>query len=145
MTTLEEQWAKISTYSIDFDAVIHEYPRWCDVGNAPCEGAFDALYWIMEELHGAVYILCARSDKPGHPGGIQAVAPWFRSNGFKYPVYCDLDYKGFWNRTDAVLVTNRKLPAKFYIDDRGIRHTDWVSTREKIEAILRYKGEVPLP
>jgi hypothetical protein len=143
MVNLEQAWNSMSTYAVDFDNVIHTYPGWCDVENNPMDGAFDGLYWIMEELQGAVYIFCARSDSdPADPGCIQAVPRWFKKHSFKYPVYCDLAYKGFWNRTDRVLVTNRKLPAKFYIDDRGIRHSTWINTRNQIETVLRAEGKL---
>lgn len=141
---LEEKWRTNVTYAVDFDNVVHTYPGWCDVGNEPMEGAFDGLYWIMEELKGAVYIFCARSaDDPFDLGSIQAIPAWFRKHGFRYPVFCDLEHTGFWNRTDTVLVTNRKLPAKFYIDDRGIRHSTWINTREQIETVLRAEGKLP--
>jgi hypothetical protein len=31
----------------------------------------------------------------------------------------------FWNHQTSILITNRKLPALVYIDDRGIRFESW--------------------
>jgi hypothetical protein len=38
----------------------------------------------------------------------------------------------FWNGRGQLLVTNRKLPANAYVDDRAVRFTDWPSTMQQL-------------
>ena len=43
----------------------------------------------------------------------------------------------FWNKKNVLGITNRKLGASFYIDDRAIRHVDWNSS---LDAIQKYEN-----
>jgi hypothetical protein len=111
------------TVAVDFDGVIHAYSKgWQDgtIYDGPVPGAFDALRRLMDDH--AVFVHTTRNasqvarwieDRTGH--GIECVTrvsplPWRRT---------------FWNERGLLLVTNRKLPAIAYIDDRAIPFTDW--------------------
>ena len=114
------------TIAIDFDGVIHKYSKgWHDgtCYDEPMEGAFKAIEKLMKEH--IVYIHTTRD-----PG---SVADWFEKYsvpfsvmtnpmGMGYPfLNDDIDVIG----TNVVYVTNKKFAALAYIDDRGIRFTDW--------------------
>jgi hypothetical protein len=111
------------TVAVDFDGVLHTYDKGWQDGSIYGEfmpGAVMALSWLMQ--HYAVFIHTTRNprqvarwieDRSGH--GIECVTtahplPWKRQ---------------FWNQRGVLLVTNRKLPAIAYIDDRAIRFTSW--------------------
>lgn len=62
----------------------------------------------------AVAIVTARN--------ISYVTPWLRSYGFDVD---DQDNGSPWSVQGTLLVTNRKVPAICYVDDRGIRFWSW--------------------
>lgn len=125
------------TIAVDFDGVIHQYEEWCDVSNDPIDGAFEGLYALMEKY--AVFIFCARpyetasEDPPRARAGLRDIPSWFEQHGFKHPVICDLSLETrFWTQRNVLLVTNQKLPAWLYIDDRAITFTSWKQTRQAV-------------
>ncbi|MGW3847159.1 hypothetical protein [Streptomyces fagopyri] len=105
---------------VDFDGVIHAYSRgWADgtIYDQPLPGALDGLRTLME--CDAVFIFTSRNP--------EQVADWLFERGdfniaWEPPgqVTCT-----FWNDRVRILVTNRKLPATAYLDDRAVRFTDW--------------------
>lgn len=104
--------------AIDFDKPIHQYSlEWHtkDIYDPPTVGAYNALKQLSAKF--GVFILTARSAK--------TVLPWCRE---KFP---DLKFElvdskvDYWDRIGVIGVTNRKLPALAYIDDRAIRFTSW--------------------
>ena len=109
------------TIAVDFDGVIHAYSKgWQDgtIYDPPLPGALEALATLMA-TH-AVFIHTTRD-----PG---AVAGWLGEHGFDTLI--DIDgpthpKREFWNDQGVLLVTDRKLPAVAYIDDRGIRFHNW--------------------
>ncbi|MFE3456656.1 hypothetical protein ACFXKD_03865 [Nocardiopsis aegyptia] len=107
--------ARPSTLAVDFDGVVHAYSRgWHDgtVYDVPVSGAIEGLRALMDEY--AVFIHTSRR--------VDAVAAWLTDQGFD----CRTDYDGeFWNERGVLLVTNRKLPAVAYLDDRAVRFTSW--------------------
>lgn len=104
--------------SIDFDGVIHSYSRgWVspDIYDPPMPGAHEALKKLLRDY--ALHILTAR-DK-------HSVIKWCRK---QFP---DLKFKlvpkgaQYWQVKDVIGVTNTKIPAIAYIDDRGVRFDNW--------------------
>jgi hypothetical protein len=104
--------------SIDFDYPIHAFSRgYCqvDIYDEPTPGAHEALKALLRDY--AVHILSARDAKE--------IVKWCR---VKFP---DIEFAlippdaPYWQTKDVVGVTNIKLPAIAYIDDRGIRFTNW--------------------
>lgn len=110
------------TVAIDFDGVIHKYSKGWQNGtiyDGPVKGVHEALMTLMKDY--AVYIFTTRNALD--------VVNWMNINfwgngemGFK-TVLIPEDMK-FWQGTELG-VSNRKLPAIAYIDDRGIRFTNW--------------------
>lgn len=107
--------------SIDFDGVIHRFSRgYCqpEIYDEPMPGAHDALRRLLREY--AVHILSARDARE--------VIKWCRA---RFP---DLRFQLIpksapdWQTEGVIGVTNIKLPAVAYIDDRGIRFRDWQDT-----------------
>lgn len=137
------------TIAVDFDGVIHSYRRgWQDgsIYDQPMPGALDGLRELLD--HHAVFIFTARDPEQVAPwlerygfnvttdescercrgeGGGQGLDADSRPTGPAWE--CDT-CKGsglltFWNQRDQLLVTNRKLPATAYLDDRAVRFVDW--------------------
>jgi hypothetical protein len=126
----------MATVAVDFDGVIHSYERgWQDgsIYGDLMPGALDSLGLLMDRY--AVFIHTTRNarqvahwieDRTGH--GIECTTsispwPWKRQ---------------FWNQRGFLLVTNRKLPAIAYIDDRAVRFTDW---SQALSDLTRFEGK----
>ncbi|HZB28961.1 MAG TPA: hypothetical protein VE465_02225 [Streptosporangiaceae bacterium] len=109
------------TVAVDFDGVIHAYTKgWADgtIYDEPIPGALDAIRALMD-AGVAIFVHTTRDP-------VQ-VARWIKQrSGIETAWHEDpATVPKFWNDTTAVLVTNQKLPAVAYIDDRGIRFNSW--------------------
>ncbi len=136
----------VQTVAVDFDGVIHAYSKgWQDgsIYDEPIPGAVESIRSLQQRY--AVFIFTSREPEQVMPwleqwfdvtidercgrchGGLQTAddAPW--------PGHTEASCKecggsgrlSFWNSQEQLLVTNRKLPAVAYVDDRAVRFTDW--------------------
>lgn len=127
----------LTTVAVDFDGVIHNMTDGYLDGSIYGDlhtGATDALLRLMRRH--AVFIHTARKPK--------GVARWIeRQTGYTIECTTMIDplpwRRKFWNKKNLLLVTNRKLPAVAYIDDRGIRFEDWEQTFTDLQ---KYEGIV---
>lgn len=120
------------TTAIDFDGVIHSYENgWADgsIYGDWIDGSSVALHQLMEG--GPVFILTTRNPRQ--------VARWIeRTSGYSIDCTTHLQrtwygrVKPFWDKRGLLLVTNRKLAAVHYIDDRAVRFTDWWDTLTQV-------------
>lgn len=114
----------MKTIAVDFDGVIHAYSKgWADgtCYDRPVLGAIGALQRLMKSH--AVFVFSTRDARQ--------IKEWFKANApeMKTVIVPD-DAKFFTDYTnsegDLILgITNRKLAAIAYIDDRAIRFTNW--------------------
>jgi hypothetical protein len=116
------------TICIDFDGVIHSYERgWADgtIYGEPVDGALEALQTLQGRY--ARVIFTSRD--------VDQVKKWMWE---RMQLACATDHFNlqFWNEPDLILVTNRKLPALAYIDDRGIRFIDWFQAIADLSRLL---------
>jgi hypothetical protein len=118
----------VATVAVDFDGVIHRYGRgWGDgtIYDEPVEGAFEALRALMAKH--AVFVFTTREREP--------VAAWLRARGgFETTTRVPAKY---WNQRGVLLVTDRKLPAIAYVDDRAVRFHDWEQAMADIATFER--------
>ena len=132
----------VQTVAVDFDGVLHSYDKGWQDGTIYGEwkpGAVTALSQLMHEY--AVFIHTTRNPKQ--------VARWVeRMSGYGFecttrvPRVGLLRRPGFWNQMGYLLVTDRKLPAVVYIDDRAIRFETWTQALGEmgIEALEKPSG-----
>jgi len=122
--------------AIDFDGVIHRYSKgWQDgsIYDEPVPGAFPAIELLM--LRYAVMVHTTRDPIP--------VAAWITERSgldARVDLPSDPDPPVFWNTRGVLLVTNRKLPAVAYVDDRAVRFESWPQVTHDIE-MLEAKAE----
>lgn len=122
------------TISVDFDGVLHAYSQgWADgaIYDQPMPGALAGLRTFL--ALDAVFILTSREP--------EQVMPWLQGHGFDVTIdercatclrsadpMCPTCHGSrllpFWDLRGQLLVTNRKLAARVYLDDRAIRFTD---------------------
>jgi hypothetical protein len=123
----------VATIAVDFDGVIHAYSKgWQDgtIYDEPLPGALTSLRVLMQ--HAAVFIHTSRQA--------EQVVTWLVERGMP----CRIGFDGeFWNERGLLLVTNRKLPAAAYIDDRAIRFTNWFGALSEVEERGTLGIEVP--
>lgn len=148
------------TVAVDFDGVIHAYSRgWQDgtIYDPPLPGAVDGLHQLL--VSHAVFIFTSREPEQvgpwlealGFDATIDESCPRCLGTGGRaepddedpvpggYVVEdpC-VDCKGsglltFWHERGQLLVTNRKLPAVAYIDDRAVRFHSWAQVLTESE------------
>lgn len=142
------------TIAIDFDGVIHKYSKgWQDgsIYDEPMEGAFEAIDKLMNDGY-TVFILSTRSpwqiqkwldkhlwmydamitkaESINVPEGYWNDKRYFY--GFRSEVIWQPWIK-FWNKKRVLGITNKKLPAVAYIDDRAVLFTTWKKLLKAID------------
>tara|TARA_Y100001938_G_scaffold151079_1_gene245754 strand:+ start:2913 stop:3887 length:975 start_codon:yes stop_codon:yes gene_type:complete len=110
---------------VDFDGVIHKCSKGYYDGTIyddPIPGAYEALEKLSEKYTIIMFSAKARSDRGLVNGktGIELIWEWLVKH----------DMAKFVSK-----VTAEKPRARFYIDDKAIRFTDWESTFKIIEEI----------
>lgn len=110
---------------VDFDGVVHKCSKGYYDGTIyddPVPGAFEALKRLSEKYTIIMFSAKARADRGLVNGktGVELIWEWLKKH----------DMTQFVSK-----VTAEKPRARFYIDDKAIRFTDWESTFEKIGEI----------
>lgn len=106
--------------AIDLDGVLHRYSKgWHtkDIYDPPMDGAADALDKLAP--HYNLYILTARPA--------EQTIEWCRKQfpNHRFELIPRDTTLVWWDRSDVIGVSNLKLPALAYIDDRAVRFTNW--------------------
>ncbi|MBO5921931.1 MAG: hypothetical protein J6Q48_06040 [Bacteroidaceae bacterium] len=103
--------------AFDFDGVIHKYSEGWKDGSI-----YDDYNWkvldlmlILQVSKIPVFILSTREP--------EQIKEWWDKQPFA--ISCEIipDDCKFWNKTNTVGITNRKLPAQVYVDDRAYKYT----------------------
>ncbi|MFJ6140518.1 hypothetical protein [Kitasatospora sp. NPDC092286] len=123
---------------IDYDQTLAAHPEWRggQVYGQPLPGAIAALRTLMDRR--AVFVFTAR-----HPRHHHDVARWLEHHaGCRVTVDTDPG-RAYWLERHNLLVTNKKLGAALYIDDRSLTFTgNWDTA---LAEALRRIGEPPDP
>jgi hypothetical protein len=127
--TIEAQrrGAPVGTVAVDFDGPIHRYSQGWNNGtiyDRPADGALDALDTLMGRS--AVFVHTSRDPRQ--------VVPWLRAHGLS--ATARMPTSPFWDDQRRLLVTNSKLPALAYVDDRAVRYESWPQTMAELAVIL---------
>jgi len=154
------------TVAVDFDGVIHLYSRgWFDgtIYDPPIPGALEALTelrtsyavfvhttrqpvavaeWLVRQYEGRVQ--CVTEHERPREETTWRLTDWPPINfppGNRWSVVGEnvrrREQRTFWDDQTKIFVTNRKLPAVAYIDDRGIRFTNWRQALADLAAVTK--------
>jgi hypothetical protein len=129
----------VRTIAVDFDGVIHRYSRGWQGGaiyDGAVPGAIEGLMRLLLAGYRVVIFTtrCNEADFPDNGGQREAIYEWLMAESHKvfdppngsWP--CDPVFRKTWSASRfaaAIEVTALKPSAIAYIDDRGIRFTDW--------------------
>lgn len=105
------------TIAIDFDGVIHKYSKgWHDgtCYDEPVEGALESLHRLNRRGYRVAIFTCRAETEEGEIMVQEWLEKWINLKTK------ELNWSGI-----AFEVTDKKPKAIAYIDDRGIRFTNW--------------------
>lgn len=148
----------MSTVGFDFDGVIHSYEKGWDDGSIygePIEGIFGLMAYVQTQH--AVFVHTTRdADRVAHwicrkwtnvktiteksyNSGYHTVWKFDDGTVTNAPIIRGYEeYLGtvkFWNDHERIFVTNRKLPALAYVDDRAVR---FMNTHQALNELRHY-------
>ena len=159
------------TVAIDFDGVIHQYSKgWQDgtIYDPPVDGAIAAINSLLKEDY-SVFIFSTRPPKQikkwlrdKHSNLLMymsqadfmdqfypmttaddniLLAEQNTNTKLQYKIKCVSVWEKFWNEKGILGVTNKKLPANVYIDDRGIQFNgSWNAMLQLIPSFKTYQN-----
>lgn len=119
------------TLALDFDGVIHWYRHGWQGGkiyDQPMPGAREGVQACLDE--DATFVFTAREN-------LGEVAQWIIDNlGIQAIADSPVTSRHFWNKRGVLLVTNKKYPARAYLDDRAVTFAvrgGWAKALEDLE------------
>lgn len=105
----------LRTVALDFDGPIHRYSRGIADGTCydpPVAGALDTIRDLYRVK--PVVVMTARPVGP--------VGEWFDQYAPDIAQYLDPGmHRQWWDELGTILITNRKVVAQHYVDDRAVR------------------------
>lgn len=116
VTSLDLKLKEGHAVCFDFDGVIHKYREgWKDgsIYDDYNQNILDLMLFLQKA--GIPVFICSTRESA-------QIINWWNKQGFWCDA-CGTGSKTFWDELHLIGVTNRKLPAQMYIDDRSYKYT----------------------
>lgn len=101
----------------DFDGVIHKYSKGWQDGSIYDEYNKNVLELMLFLQKAKIPVFICSTREP------MQIINWWNKQGFWCNAIKINDEEKFWKELNFIGVTNRKLPAQLYIDDRAYKYT----------------------
>lgn len=108
--------------AFDFDGVIHKYSKGWQNGSIYDEPNYNVIDIILLLMKSNVPVFILSTREP------QQIKEWWDKYDFGIKTELLPDTITFFNDTTYVGITNKKLPAQIYVDDRAYRYTGQTAT-----------------
>lgn len=100
----------------DFDGVIHKYREGWKDGTIYDIDNYEMIKLISFLQNAKIPVFICSTRRP------EQIKEWWMKQKINIPIVVIPDDEVFWNDLFVVGVTNRKLPAQLYIDDRAYKY-----------------------
>ena len=114
--SLDLKLEKEKAVCFDFDGVIHKYSKgWQDgsIYDTYNKNILDLMLFLQKA--GIPIFICSTREP-------EQIINWWNKQGFWCDA-CGVGSQTFWKDLKIIGVTNKKLPAQLYIDDRAYKYT----------------------
>lgn len=125
----------MKTVAFDFDGVIHQYEEgWLD-GSIYSSPNWTVVECINRLLGKGIAVVIISTRDP------QQIKEWV-DHRLLFPCTVVPSDQKFWNTTAEVGITNVKMPAMLYVDDRGLRFDRELDIFKDVDKMLDIIYEV---
>ena len=121
------------TVAFDFDGVIHKYSKGWQDGSIYDEYNTEVIQCMLQ-LHASGWSVAIMSTRDP-----RQISDWWNNQGFGIEAIPFTKPVKFFSSTKYIGVFNQKIPAKVYVDDRGLKFNSSMGTAQLYDDVTNFK------